>query len=140
MDQNQISQLFSMLQELNTKVDDFKEKVDNRLRNHEERLANLQQRIRAVEDTVTSITGQPTVPAGPRGPLPAVPNGGYGTNPLPRRGAYTAQLLHRGPPQQTSSVPPRILGSSEKAGFLPYAMEHIAKKHQRRAPDDTRNW
>jgi hypothetical protein len=140
MNQDQANELFGMLQDLDNKVAIIKAEINNRFNSHEQRLTNLQHRMKTMEDSIAALAEHGTVRY-PRVPAPpAVANTGYSNNPLPRRGAYTPQQGQRGVPPQTAALGFRVTGSGENAGFLPFAMEHIEKKRQRKRPDDDRKW
>jgi hypothetical protein len=124
MNQENINQLFSMLQALEGKIDAFKDEVETRFN-------NLEQRKTSVEGAVAGII---------RAPSPATRKSGYRNNPLPRRVADSAQQPARGTSNHRIDPSAKATGSTFNATFLPFAIEHIAKKHQQKFADDKRHW
>jgi hypothetical protein len=115
MNQENINQLFSMLQALDGKIDAFKDEVETRFN-------NLEQRMTSVEGAV------------------AARKSGYRNNPLPCRVADSAQQPARGTSDHRIDPSAKATGSTFNVTFLPFAIEHIAKKHQQKFADDKRHW
>jgi hypothetical protein len=133
MNQEQVNQLVGMIQAIDGKIDAFKDEVRNRFDDLEQRMTN-------VEGAAARIAGPAFPGAPPRASSSGVPNSGYGDNPLPRREAYISHQPARGPPDQRGGWSSKSTGSKENATYLPYAIEHIAKKYQQRAAGDKRHW
>ncbi|KAH5290001.1 hypothetical protein HBI42_025500 [Parastagonospora nodorum] len=135
MNQDQVNRLFGAISELNTRVAAIRADINNRFNTQEQRLTSLQNRMRVLEDTATRLGGQPAAARAPHGRDSAIANQGHGLAPHPGRDAYSGQ---QGQPLADPQNTPRVVGSGENAGFLPFAIELIERKRQRKPPGDNR--
>jgi hypothetical protein len=137
MNQDQVNRLFGAISELNTRVAAIRADVNNRFNTQEQRLNSLQHRMRALENTATRLGGQSAAARAHRGRDSAIANQGHDLPPHPRRDVYLGQ---QGQPLADPQNAPRVVGSGENAGFLPFAIELIERKRQRKPPGDNRTW
>jgi hypothetical protein len=133
MNQDTINKLVSMIQALDGKIDTFKDEVESRFN-------NLEQRMSRVEEAIAGIARPALLDAPSRAPSPAVRRSGYGINPFPHRVANSTQQPARGTSDHRVNSLAKAIGSTFNASFLPFAIEHIAKKHQQKLANDKRHW
>tara|TARA_R110002003_G_scaffold97_3_gene7751 strand:- start:4010 stop:4471 length:462 start_codon:yes stop_codon:yes gene_type:complete len=153
MNQDPVNQIIGMIQALDNKMDALKTEFG-------QRFDNLERRITNVEAAVVRLAGPAALPGYSRAPMLAVASTGTGTDPFARH--HDGFVPHGGPMQfahqprtapstggfsrlshadpLTAAPPAADVGSKENASFLPFAIEHIAKRAQQKMPHDQRAW
>jgi hypothetical protein len=133
MNEEQVRKLIGMIKALDSKIETLKNEVGGRFNEMERRIANI-------EGALPGLVGPGQSHTPSRGPTSAATNAGHGSNPLPRRGAYSPKQPPRGPSDQRADPPSRAVGYSDNVTFLPFVIERIAWRHQQKAPNDSHIW
>ncbi|KAF1914852.1 hypothetical protein BDU57DRAFT_454541 [Ampelomyces quisqualis] len=129
MDQDQVNRIYGMIQALGNQVQALEDNVGARFNALEYRVSQYERNTATHSESIAVRATSQSVLA----PV------GCNINPAPQAGSHNPQQATHSYPPSSSAQPPRSYGSFENAGYLPFAIEAIAKKHQNRHPEDGRN-